>query len=151
MLLRWTPVFAALVALISPLRGTEAAANPYGAVTIDPAKTSIYIGSVSLAMPALIREGSTYVATYQARVFPFFFYGEQGKLWIDFSDADLVQLARGETVQFTGHAQADDGAERRIEGRATRADGMSGKIKVRVFVTKRIELIFNTTYRFGKT
>ena len=28
---------------------------------------------------------------------------------------------------------------------------LGGKIKVRVFVSKRIELIFNTTYRLGKT
>ena len=31
---------------------------------------------------------------------------------------------------------------------ATPADAAGGKIKVRVFVTQKIELIFNTTYRF---
>jgi hypothetical protein len=41
-----------------------------------------------------------------------------------------------------------DGVERRVEGKATPVDATSGKIKVRVFVSKRIELIFNTTYRF---
>ena len=35
-------------------------------------------------------------------------------------------------------------------GIATPADARSGKIKVRVFVSKRIELIFNTSYRFGE-
>ena len=45
----------------------------------------------------------------------------------------------------------DDGAERRLEGTATPTDATSGKLKVRVFVSKRIELIFNTTYRFLKS
>ena len=43
----------------------------------------------------------------------------------------------------------DDGEERHIEGRAVPADANTGKIKVRVFVSKRIQLIFNTTYRIG--
>jgi hypothetical protein len=148
---RWMPLFAGLLALLSAARAQDASAARYAAVTIEPARTSIYIGNVTLTMPVLAREGGTYASTYSARVFPFFFYSEQGKLWIDFSDDELARLDRGETVDFTGHALAEDGAERRIEGRASRVDGDGGKIKVRVFVSKRIELIFNTTYRFGKS
>jgi hypothetical protein len=144
------PLLAALLALFTVARSEEISANRYAAVTIDPARTSIFIGNVSLTMPALAREGGTYATTYEAKVFPFFFYSEQGRLWIDFSDDELARLERGETVDFTGHAQTDDGSQRRIEGRATRVDANSGKIKVRIFVSKRIELIFNTTYRFGK-
>ncbi len=151
MLRRWVPLLAVLLNLAAVMRGEAAATDRYASVTIEPARTSIYIGNVALTMPALAREGGTYATTYSARVFPFFFYSEQGKLWIDFSDDELARLDRGETVEFTGHAQADDGSERRIEGRATRLDAAGGKIKVRVFVSKRIELIFNTTYRFGKS
>jgi hypothetical protein len=35
-----------------------------------------------------------------------------------------------------------------VEGSVTPADVMSGKVKVRVFATMSVELIFNTTYRF---
>ena len=45
-------------------------------------------------------------------------------------------------------AVREDGAERRVEGKATPINRAAGKIKVRVFYSKRIELIFNTTYRF---
>ena len=86
---------------------------------------------------------------YVAKVFPYFFYNENGRLWIHFPDEDLRRLEHGETVPFTGRALNDDGEERRVEGRIVPADASSGKIKVRVFVSKRIELIFNTTYRFS--
>ena len=81
-------------------------------------------------------------------MFPFFFYNEAGTLAIDVSAEQLATLARGEPIEFKGRGVREDGAERRIEGKATPADATSGKVKVRVFVSKSIELIFNTTYRF---
>ena len=124
----------------------------YAQVTVEPTKTSIYIGSVSLTMPPFTRRAGTYLADYSAKVFPFFFYNERGNISIGFSDDNLRQLLRGETVYFTGHANNSAGAERRIEGRAI-PDGSNaghGKIKVRVWVGK-IQLIFNTVYRFTGT
>ncbi len=126
-----------------------APAPDYARVEVAPAKTSIYIGTVSLAMPAFVREGGTYASAYTAKVFPYFFYNEEGRLAIEFSDAQLARLAAGETVEFTGRALRSDGAVHRLEGRAAPADAFSGKLKVRVFVSARIELIFNTTYRFA--
>ena len=79
-----------------------------------------------------------------------FFSTEQGRVVIDLPDDVLVRLEKGETISFHGHGVRDDGAERRLEGTATPTDATSGKLKVRVFVSKRIELIFNTTYRFLK-
>jgi hypothetical protein len=64
------------------------------------------------------------------------------------SDDDLRRLALGETVQFKGQAESSDGATRHVEGRAVPQDATRGKLKVRVFVSKRIQLIFNTTYHF---
>lgn len=121
----------------------------YARVAIEPTKTSIYVGSVTMTMPTFTRKGTVYESTYAAKVFPYFFSSEQGKLFIEVPDEALQRLARGEQIEFKGHGTRDDGVERRVEGKATPTDAISGKIKVRVFVSKRIELIFNTTYRFS--
>ena len=120
----------------------------FSRVEVAPAKTSIYLGSVTMTMPTFVRVNGGYDAPYVAKVFPFFFYNESGRLRVEISDAALEQLGRGEPIEFTGRALRDDGAERRVEGKATPTDASSGKLKVRVFYSKRIELIFNTTYRF---
>ena len=138
-----------LLAFFAPAgRAEEASLDHYASVTVEPAKTSIYIGDVKLTMPAFTRAGGTYASTYEAKVFPYFFYNESGQLWIDFPDQDLLRLQHGETVNFTGHAESSDHEERKVEGRAVPTDAVTGKLKVRVFVSKNIELIFNTTYRF---
>jgi hypothetical protein len=118
-------------------------------VTIEPAKTSIYVGSVTMTMPPFTRVQDRYESSYAAKVFPYFFSNEQGRLAITFTDEQLAQLGRGERVSFKGSARSSEGEDRQIEGFATPADATSWKIKVRVFVSKKIELIFNTTYRFA--
>lgn len=127
---------------------TAAPPRDYERVVVAPTKTSIYIGSVSMTMPPFVRKGGHFEAAYIAKVFPYFFYNENGTLSVDVSDQMLRALARGEPIEFKGRAVRADGVERRVEGRATPADARSGKLKVRVFVSRRIELIFNTTYRF---
>lgn len=124
--------------------------STYDQVTIAPTKTSIYIGTVSMTMPTMTRSKGVYESTYQAKVFPYFFSSESGKFSIEISDEQLRQLERGEVVEFKGRGENTDREERRVEGKATPADATSGKIKVRVWVSKKIELIFNTTYRFGE-
>jgi hypothetical protein len=141
-------LLAAVLAFGPGAYADPAPLSRYAMVNVEPAKTSIYIGSITLSTTPFIREGNAYAATYSARVFPYFFYNEKGKLWIDTSDDDLRRLERGETVNFTGHAVSEDGAKRRIEGRAVPSDAGGGKIKVRIFVSKRIDLVFNTTYAF---
>lgn len=126
-----------------------AAAGPYDRVDIAPTRTSIYIGVVSMTLPPLVRRGITYSAPYAARVFPYFFESEKGTLYVDVTDAQLDDLAHGKPIEFTGLGVRSDGVERRVTGKATPTDPVSGKIKVRVFVSKHIDLIFNTTYRFG--
>jgi len=122
----------------------------YAEVNVAPTRTSIYIGSVSLTMPTFQRDGLAFRSSYVCKVFPYFFYNERGTLFIDVPDADLARLAAGETITFSGQAKNTDGEPRRIEGRAVPASSTDGKIKVRVFVTAKIELIFNTTYFFPK-
>lgn len=129
--------------------GSAKAVPPgYETVVVDPVKTSIYVGNVALTMTPFHAGGGRYSADYRAKVFPYFFSNEHGSLWITFSDDDLARLARGERVNFTGRAENTDKEERRIEGFATPSDAKHGKIKVKVFVSKKIELIFNTLYRF---
>jgi hypothetical protein len=144
---RLTVLICALV-FAAASRGAEAPLSHYGTVDIETAKTSIYIGSVTMTMPRFTRAGDAFSSTYNAKVFPYFFSSEKGNLSIEVSDESLRKLERGETIQFSGKAVNTDGEDRRIEGRAVPADSRSGKIKVRVFVSKKIELIFNTTYRF---
>lgn len=131
-------------------RAAEAPLATYDRVTIAPTKTSIYIGTVSMTMPTFVRKNGAYESSYAAKVFPYFFSNEKGTLAITLSDESLRKLEKGELVEFSGRAVNTDGEERRVEGKATPADALSGKIKVRVFVSKKIELIFNTTYRFEK-
>jgi hypothetical protein len=126
------------------------ASGRYAQVTVSPAATSIYVGKVRLAMPPFTWRGAEYVSTYTAKVIPFFFFSEEGQISIEFSDAQLRQLESGESVNLSGHASNSRGAARRIDGRAVPAapGGDHGKIKVRVWVSKNIDLVFNTTYRF---
>jgi hypothetical protein len=121
----------------------------YDLVAIAPTSTSIYVGSVSMVLTPFVRRNGVYQSHYIAKVFPYFFWGEQGWIAIEMPDETLRQLAKGQAVQFKGRGMNSDGEERHIEGRAVPADANSGKIKVRVFISKRIQLIFNTTYRIA--
>ncbi len=141
---------AAFFFTIAFLTSTSVRAVPpgYERVVIEPVKTSIYVGSVTLTTTPFQAGDSRYSATYRAKVFPYFFSSEHGSLWISFDEGDFARLERGELVNFTGRAENSDKEERRIEGRAVPATAKTGKIKVRVFVSKKIELIFNSNYRF---
>jgi hypothetical protein len=150
-MLRCVRRIAACLVLLFPaseIPAAEALTDGYTRVVVAPARTSIYLGSVSMTMPVFVRVNGGFEAAYVAKVFPFFFYNENGRLRVEISDDALRQLERGEPITFQGRAVREDGAERRVEGKATPADATSGKIKVRVFYSRRIELIFNTTYRF---
>jgi hypothetical protein len=130
------------------VRAGETSLERYHRVEIAPTRTSIYLGSVSMTMPTFVRANGVYSADYSAKVFPFFFYNETGRLAVEISDAALRRLERGEPIEFEGHGISSDGKERRLAGRAVPTNTRTGKIKVRVFLSKRIQLIFNTTYRF---
>lgn len=123
------------------------AAPAFTRAEIAPAKTSIYLGSVTLAVPTLTRTGAEFVSTYAATVFPFFFFNEAGKFHILLPDADLSRLTSGQPVDFVGQALRDDGSGRLVEGRAVPRGPDGGEVKFRVYYTRHIVLVFNTTYR----
>jgi len=118
-------------------------------VAVEPARTSIYVGTVTLTMPTFVRRGAVFESTYDCKVFPYFFANEHGTLRIDVTDADLDALRRGQPIDFRGHARSHRDAERTVEGRATPETPTEGRLKVRVHVSRRIELIFNTRYRWA--
>ncbi len=128
-------------------RAAESAPAAITAAEIAPAKTSIYIGSVSLIVQPMTRSEGMFASTYAARVFPYFFYNEQGRFQIRVSDSDLHRLAAGQTIEFSGDALRDDGVDRRVEGRAIPRGPGAGDVKVRVFLSHRLVLVFNTTYQ----
>jgi hypothetical protein len=125
-----------------------AVASPTDEATVAPAKASIYVGRVTLALAPFKRTGTRFETTYTAKVSPLFFFGENGTFWIDLPEADLARLAKGETVTFKGEAENSAHEKRRVEGRVTPKDVASGAIKVRVFVTAKTVIPFETTYRF---
>lgn len=118
-------------------------------VKVEPMKTSIYVGSVTLSTSDFKRDGDAFTATYAAKVFPWIFWNETGRISIHVTDADLMKLRRGERMEFTGEAFNHKEKPRRVTGYADpKADGSTGKIKVRIAVDD-VELIFNGTYQLS--
>ena len=116
-------------------------------IAVAPMKTSIYVGSVKLITGTFDRQGDALSTTYEAKVTPWFFWGETGNITITLSESDFANLAKKQTVEFKGNATNQKNKPRTVTGRAQPADATSGKIKVRV-MADGIELIFNGTYQF---
>ena len=134
---------------VSVLRAdTSQALGEWDSVTVPPVKTSIYVGSVTLTTGVFQRVGDRFHTTYEAKVWPWFFWSESGRITITLPPADLERLARGERVEFTGEALNHKNKPRHVTGHADRADAATGKIKVRIGVDDT-EIIFNGTYRFN--
>jgi hypothetical protein len=142
---RLLTVPALALACAATLRGADDLSR-FSQVLIRPASAPFYIASVTMSFQPFIRHRATFSSTYAARVFPYFFLGEKGRIWINIPDEALALVGRGEPVDFTGRAVNDSGDERKVEGRATPTGPWAGRIKVRVFVSKRIILTYNTTY-----
>jgi hypothetical protein len=139
----------AAIALAAAARapGADDGLARFDKVDISPTTASLYIATVTMTMPPFSRREAVFSSTYSARVFPYFFWSESGRIWIEVPREKLRRAALGEPVDFTGHGVNESGDERRVEGRATPTGPSSGRILVRVYVTKRIHLSFDTTYR----
>jgi hypothetical protein len=135
-------------AVSGPARAdAPAGAGEWDTVVVAPIKTSIYVGSVTLTTSVFQRAGDEFTATYEAKVWPWFFWNETGRIAIRMPPTELERLARGERIEFAGEATNHKGKPRHVTGRADRTDAATGKIKVRIGVDDT-ELIFNGTYRF---
>jgi hypothetical protein len=120
----------------------------FSTVSVEPTNAKgVPLMRITLKPEQLTRTPSGYEASYAVTVFPFSFFNETGTIRIEVEPEILEKLGAGEVVSFTGQALNHKDQTRRVEGRAYPADAQTGKIKVIVFVGK-VELIFNSTYRF---
>jgi hypothetical protein len=142
---RLTPLFALTLAAASSALGSGDDMTRFNRVEIKPATAYIYIATVTMTIPPFSWHHGVYSSTYAARVFPIF-YTERGRIWIDMPDDALRRIASGRAVDFTGHALNDSGDGRKILGHAVPTGATGGTISVRVFVTKRISVTYDTTY-----
>jgi hypothetical protein len=146
----WMPMFrirlGLLLALgaVATLRADLAHPTP-PRVLVAPMKTSIYVGSVTLTTTDFLPQDEGFKATYEARVRPWFFWGETGQITIQLPATALARLAQGQAIEFTGEAANHKGKPRTVTGRAQPAGPTVGKIKVRI-MADGIELIFNGSY-----
>lgn len=118
----------------------------FSVVNADPVTTFIYIGTVSLSATPFLRSGSEYRAHYTAKVFPYFFSNESGTMAVTVPESALRRLAAGQLIEFSGTATRSDGAIRAVEGTAAPTGPAGGRIKVKIHVTKKITLVFDTSY-----
>jgi len=143
---RIAAIAALALACAAPATSAGDALARFNVVAIRPTTASIFIGTVTMTMPPFVRRDGVFSSTYTARVFPYFFWSESGRIWIVVPGDKLLRAAKGEPVDFTGRGVSSSGDERRVEGRATPTGPSGGRIRVRVFVTRRIYLNFDTTY-----
>jgi hypothetical protein len=130
----------------APLNAADDALARFNLVDIKPSVASLFIASVTMTMPPFVRKQTVYSSTYFAKVFPYFFYSERGRIWIIVPDDELKRAAQGLPVDFVGRALSDSGEERKVVGHAVPTGPTGGKIRVRVFITRRIALNYDTTY-----
>lgn len=145
-MLRNAAIAALAIVATAPAVSADEALARYDRVAIKPMTSSIYIATVTMTMPPFSRRGAIFSSTYYAKVFPYFFWSESGRIWIDVPEDKLLLLEQGKPLDFAGRGMSESGDERRIEGRAIPTGPSVGRITVRVYVTKRIHLTFDTTY-----
>ncbi len=142
---RFLPLWFILL-LFVPLHAVEPALS-FDRVQVPAMKTSVYVGTVTLKTGEFVRAGGTFEATYEAKVFPWFFWSEHGRIAMHVPAAELARLARGERIEFTGDAHNHRDKPRRVTGHAEPADPASGRIKVRIHLDD-LTLVFEGVYRF---
>jgi hypothetical protein len=134
---------------VSGATATDPALARFAEVDATPVKTSIYIGTVTLLPGPFLRIPGQYTATYAAKVFPYFFADESGRMYIDVTDDMIRQIAAGQPIRFRGKAIRTDGAVRTVEGSATPTSANGGNLKVKIHVGKHLTLSFGTTYQLA--
>ncbi len=129
----------------SPIRANPPSPAEWNRVDVGTMKTSIYVGSVKLITTSFVQDADSYRATYQAKVFPWAFWNENGSILITLTGEDRAKLERGERCEFTGEAQNHKNKPRSITGYAAPSSSDQGTIKVRIGVDD-VEVVFNGTY-----
>jgi len=147
-MLRLLRILLFLTALVAAASEDPALAR-YSVVTAAPVSTWIYVGSVTLTASPFLRSGTQYNSHYSAKVFPYFFYSESGSMAVNVPTESLRRLAAGGPIAFNGTATRSDGTVRLIDGMATPSGPSGGAIKVKIHLSKKLTLVFDTTYRLA--
>lgn len=138
-------------AILTVAIGEVSAADtlPPQAVEIPVMRTSIYIGSVTLTVSTLERIADTldYSADYQARVIPWLFWSETGRITLTPKETDIERLFEGETIEVDGSATNHRGKPRIVSAKIQPEDLDGGIIKVRI-EAGGTKLVFDGRYRF---
>jgi hypothetical protein len=136
------------VAALAPWTSARADVVPHGlsVIAVAPAKTSIYIGRLTVTPGLFVHDASGYNASLGIDLWPYG-YHEDAKVGIAVSAETLARLERGESVEFAGRVTRRNGQTRRVTGRAVPTGPDSGTIEVRVFLGGKISVSFSTTYR----
>lgn len=142
---RLSPILAFALAAATSVPGAGDDLARFSQVAVKPATAFIYIGTVTMTISTFVRHNTVYSSTYTARLFPYF-YSERGRIWIEVPDDALRRIADGESIDFTGRATNESGDGRKVEGHAVPTSRTSGSLRVRIFVTRRIALNYDTTY-----
>jgi hypothetical protein len=84
------------------------------------------------------------------KVTPYFFESENGSVSVNISDESLRKLTQGVAVDLTGRAITSGEKEARmIKIKAKPSGEKQGMLRITVHA-KNGDLVFNTTYHFGK-
>lgn len=143
---RLYPLLAAALIAVAPVRAAADDLSRFSRVAVEPCTAFVYIATVKMTILPFARKNTVYSSTYSARVFPYFYYSEAGRIWIVVSDDQLRRVARGESIDFSGRAISESGESRKVDGHATLTRPSGGRIRVRVFVSRRISLDYDTTF-----
>jgi len=127
--------------------GQTPAGDRFAVVTTAPVTTWIYVGTVTLTASPFIHHGAQFSANYSAKVFPYFFSSESGQMAVNVPPDALRRISAGQPINFSGTATRTDGTLRAIDGTATPSGRFGGTIKVRIHLSKKLVLVFDTTYR----
>jgi hypothetical protein len=141
--LPWLPTLLLCAAL-----GARAAQPAPERVLVEPMKTSIYVGTITLVPGEFTRQGDSYTANYEVKVWPWFFWGETGSVTIHMTGAQVARVLQGTQVEFTGEGASQKQRPRKVTGRITPVGATTGKMKIRISADG-YTLVFNGTYRFA--
>jgi hypothetical protein len=139
----WFIVF--LAALAPVMRAAEPMLRN-STIVVAPAKTSIYIGRLTVLPAPFAWDGTGFEASLTVALEPYGIHDE-ARVTIQVSDDDLQRLQRGEVVDFKGRVIRKNGQTRRLTGRAIPIGPAGGKLDIKVFMSSQITVSFATTYQ----
>jgi hypothetical protein len=138
-------LLAAVATPLLPVRAADDLAR-YSVISVAPARTSIYIGRLTVTPGPFERTPTGYRAALGVDVAPFF-YHDDARVVIDVPEVKVRELKNGKAIAFTGRVIRKNGQFRRVTGTATPTGESVGNIDIRVYLTSRMIITFSTTYK----